>query len=88
MALKSLSALARAIADVKKEAGDSAEYKQLLESLDGISKELGEAAPGEPERDSDDDDHSFEVAEKRHVERNAERRAAATSEAPAGGESA
>lgn len=73
MSLKSLPALAEAIAAVKKEAGDSAEHKQLLESLSSLSKELGsaEAKPGD-KRDSADDDYSFEAAEKRHVARNAE----------------
>jgi hypothetical protein len=73
MALKSLTALAQAVADVKKEAGDSAEYKSLLESLNSLSEKLGdaEAKPGD-KRDSADDDYSFEAAEKRHVARNAE----------------
>jgi hypothetical protein len=70
MALKSLSALAKAIDAVKKEAGDFAEHKPLLDALSGVTKHLGETEP-DKSRD-DDDDYSFEAAEKRHVQRSAE----------------
>jgi hypothetical protein len=71
MALKSLSALAKAIDAVKKEAGDFAEHKPLLDALSGVTKHLGETEP-DKSRNSDDDDYSFEAAEKRHVQRSAE----------------
>lgn len=84
MALKSLRALATAIADVQKEAGDSAEYKTLLSSLETVSKELGDGVETEPKRDSENDEYSFAAAERRHVARNAE---VATDGGAAGGES-
>ena len=80
MALKSLRALATAIADVKKEAGDSAEHKELLSCLAAVSKELGsDAADAPKDRDSDDDEYSFAAAEKRHIKRNSKRSADDTS---------
>lgn len=83
---KSLRALAKAIADVKKEVGDSAEHKQLLSSLEAVTKELGDdvAADASKARDNDDDDYSFDTAERRHRARNAERSADDASDA--GGE--
>lgn len=75
MALKSLSALAKAIDAVKKEAGDFAEHKPLLDALSGVSKQIGgsEDSPKDS-RDSADDDYSFATAEKRHRERSADTR--------------
>ena len=76
MALKSLRALAQAIADVKKEAGDSADHKSLLDALAGVTKVIdndAESGSSKDDRDSEDDDYSFATAERRHVARNAER---------------
>jgi hypothetical protein len=76
MALRSLSALAKAIDAVKQEAGNFEEYKPLLDALAGVSKQISgdkaESDPGDAERDSDEDEYSFQAAEKRHRQRTAE----------------
>lgn len=84
MALRTLSALAKAIDAVKKEAGDSEDHKALVEALSGVSKHI-DAAPAKSSRDSEDDDYSFETAEKRHVQRSAEIRDGGKADASAQG---
>jgi hypothetical protein len=87
MALRSLSALARAIRDVKQEAGNNDEHKALVEALDRVHQQIGgapDAGKSKSERDSEDDDYSFDAAEKRHVAINKEQRALAASAANGG----
>lgn len=76
MPLRSLSALAKAIDAVKKEAGDSAEYKPLLDALAGVREELssGDAAADAKEGAAEKD--PFQAAEQKHKEHTAARIAA------------
>lgn len=70
MALRTLSALAKAIDAVKKEAGTFEEYKPLLDALSGVSKELGGADAAGDAKDASSGD-PFQEAEQKHKEHTA-----------------
>ncbi len=68
------AALKQAIEAIVQECGDDPQYAHLVEALqsaeDAIPESEGHAPEhgDAPERDSEDDDFSFETAEKRHKE--------------------
>lgn len=61
-------ALRKALDAVVQECGDDPAYAELVDHLEAAQDALPEADEAEP-RDGEDDDHSFETAEKRMASR-------------------
>lgn len=83
-------AVTRAIEALHNEVGGAQEYKDLLSSMKtAVGSGAGEDAPAPsdaPARDGEDDDYSFDTAQRRHGERLKAADEAATDAKPDGGE--